>query len=84
MRILEKISRLITVIAFQHENMYKNILDLNMIHFIMKISEPAFTSEIRSNAVFAISLLTYNEKLFDEIIKQRVIDKVLQLCNNPL
>lgn len=49
---------------------------------MIKISGKNYKSSIRSNAVLAISLLTYNENLFDEIIKQGVIDLVMTLCRD--
>lgn len=35
---------------------------------------------MRSNAVLAISLLTYHESLFNELISNGVIDIVMNLC----
>jgi hypothetical protein len=49
--------------------MYDLIINEKMLPFIIKISDAKYPSAIRSNAVLAISLLTYNELLFDEIIK---------------
>jgi hypothetical protein len=62
--------------------MYKIILDLNMIDFVLKIAHEKFSSSIRSNAVLGISLLTFNENLFEEIIKKGVIDLVMNLCRD--
>jgi hypothetical protein len=49
---------------------------------VIKISGKNYKSAIRSNAVLAISLLTYNENLFDEIINKGVIDLVMALCRD--
>lgn len=38
---------------------------------------------IRSNAVLAISLLTYHETLFHELINNNVIDMVMNMCMDP-
>ena len=62
--------------------MFEHILKLNLLKFILKISHEKYESEIRSNAVLAISLLTYNEKLFDEIIDKGVIDLIMELCRD--
>ena len=62
--------------------MFELIISLDLLQFILKLSEPAYPNKIRSNAVLAISLLTYNEKLFDEIIKQGVIDLIMALCRD--
>ena len=35
---------------------------------------------MRSNAVLAISLLTYHEQLFDDLISNGVIDTLMKLC----
>lgn len=49
---------------------------------MIKISDSSYPAVIRSNAVLAISLLTYNENLFDEIINEGVIDLVMALCRD--
>lgn len=49
---------------------------------MIKISDNTYPNTIRSNAVLAISLLTYNERLFDQIIDQKVIDLIMQLCRD--
>lgn len=64
MDILEKLSWLATLISF-HEDMFDQIIKINLLQFVIKISNSSYPSPIRSNAVLAISLLTYNEKLFD-------------------
>jgi hypothetical protein len=48
--------------------MFDHIIKINLLTFVIKISGKNYKSSIRSNAVLAISLLTYNENLFDEII----------------
>jgi len=62
--------------------MFGHIIKLNLLQFILKISESKYPSSIRSNAVLAISLLTYNEMLFDEIIDKGVIDLIMSLCRD--
>lgn len=64
MDILEKLSWLATLISF-HEDMFDQIIKINLLQFVIKISHNSYPSPIRSNAVLAISLLTYNERLFD-------------------
>ena len=62
--------------------MFDHIIRLNILDFIIKITNSKFPSTIRSNAVLAISLLTYNENLFDEIIKKGVIELMMTLCKD--
>lgn len=78
-RIIEKLSWLVTLISF-HQDMFDHIIKLNLLEFILKISDTKYPSSIRSNAVLAISLLTYNEMLFDELINKGVIDLIMSLC----
>ena len=82
MRILEKLSWMITLISYHHD-MYKHIINLKLLQFILKISDSKYPDSIRSNAVLAISMLTYNENLFEEIIKEGVIDVIMALCRDP-
>jgi hypothetical protein len=81
-RLLTQLSNLVTLISF-HKDMFDHIIRLNLLKFILKISQEKYPSEVRSNAVLAISLLTYNEKLFDEIIDKGVIDLIMELCRDP-
>lgn len=80
-RTLEKISQMITLICF-YPDMIDQIIKLNLLEFIIKISESTYSSSVRSNAVLALSLLTYHEKMFDELIKRGVIDLVMELCKD--
>jgi hypothetical protein len=48
----------------------------------MKLIDPKHPAIIRSNAVLAISLLTYHEELFNDLIENKVIDLVMKLCMN--
>lgn len=76
---LEKLSWMTTLICF-HPDMINEIIHLRLLAFIIKLVEPKFPAAIRSNAVLAISLLTYHEQLFDELISNGVIDLVMNLC----
>lgn len=76
---LEKLSWMTTLICF-HPDMINQIVHLNLLSFIIKLVQPQFLPAIRSNAVLAISLLTYHEQLFDELISNGVIDLVMNLC----
>lgn len=80
-RTLEKVSQMTTLVCF-YPDMIDQILRLNLLEFIIKISGPQYGSTIRSNAVLALSLLTYHEKMFDELIKRGVIDLVMNLCKD--
>lgn len=57
MRILEKLSQIVILIA-SHHDMYEHILKLNLLAFVLKISDQRFPDKIRSNAVLAISMFT--------------------------
>jgi len=83
LRILDKLSWLSSLIAFHQKDLSNIILDLNLLDFILILCEPEFPSKIRSNAMLAISLVTYNNDLFSKIIEIGVIDKVLALCMDP-
>jgi len=80
-RSLEKISQMTTLVCF-YPDMIDQIVRLNLLEFIIKISGPQYAASIRSNAVLALSLLTYHEKMFDELIKRGVIDLVMDLCKD--
>ncbi len=70
-----------TLVCF-YPDMIDQIIRLNLLEFIIKISGRQFSSSIRSNAVLALSLLTYHEKMFDELIRRGVIDLVMDLCKD--
>lgn len=76
---LEKLSWMTTLICF-HPDMIDQIIHLRLLAFIIRLVDPKFAPAIRSNAVLAISLLTYHESLFDELIANGVIDLVMNLC----
>ena len=78
---LEKLSTLATLISF-HQDMDEHIKRINLLQFVIGITQQQYPSAIRSNAVLAISLLTYNENLFDDIIRCGVVDIVMQLCRD--
>jgi len=81
-RTLEQLSWLMALLSF-HEDMYEYVLKIDLLKFIIKITDAKYSNTIRSNAVLAISLLTYNENLFDEIINKGVIELIMQLCRDP-
>ncbi|CDW78052.1 UNKNOWN [Stylonychia lemnae] len=80
-RTMEKLSWMTTLICF-YPDMIDQIIKLNLLEFIIKISGYQYQSNIRSNAVLALSLLTYHEKMFDELISRGVIDLVMDLCKD--
>ena len=57
---LEKLSWMTTLVCF-HPDMIEQIQNLKLLNFIMKLIDTKFPAVIRSNAVLAISLLTYHE-----------------------
>ena len=59
------------------------ILKLDLLKFIIRLCDKKFGDQIRSNAILSISLLTYNEKIFDEIIKSDVVmDMIMDICKD--
>ena len=78
-RKLEKVSHLTTIIAF-HSDMLQRIIDVKLLPFIIKLVDMKYSVAIRSNAVLAISLLTYHEVLFQELISNNIIDMIMDLC----
>ena len=80
-RILEKLAVLLTKISF-HQDLYQLVINQKLMGFILKICDQKYSNTVRSNAVLAISLLTYNDKLFDEIIHWGVIDLIMELCQD--
>lgn len=62
--------------------MIEQIIKLNLLDFIIMISGTQYSTNIRSNAVLALSLLTYHEMMFDELIRRGVIDLVMELCKD--
>ena len=76
---LEKVSHMVTLIAY-HSDMLQRIVETRMLSFIIRMLDSKYSVLIRSNAVLAISMLTYHEILFDELINQGVIDMVMDLC----
>ena len=81
LRSLENLSWLATLIAF-HQDMFDYVVKMKMLKFILSIAVDRYPSTVRSNAVLAISLMTYNEKLFDEIIQNGVIDLIMAFCRD--
>ena len=82
-RMLEKVSWLITLMTFHVEDMYQYIINWKILEFAMLLLSPKFDHLVRSNAMLAISLMTYNEKLFKHLIDHNVIDKLLDNCRDP-
>ena len=63
--------------------MFQTIIDIDLFGFILKICNPAFKTHVRANAVLAISLLSYNEMFFQEVLKNNCLDLILKLCMDP-
>lgn len=80
--LLEKISWMTTLICF-YPDMIDQVIELNLLEFIIKLtSATVYRPEVRSNAVLALSLLTYHKQMFNELIKRKVIDIVMHLCKD--
>jgi hypothetical protein len=80
-KILEKISWITALICF-YPDMIKDVVSLNLLDFIIKISGKQFNHNCRSNAVLALSLLTYHDAMFDELLDKKIIDLVMDLCKD--
>ena len=80
-KILEKISWMTTVISF-YPDMIQEIVKLDLLDFIILISSKRFSNKIRANAVLALSLLTYHDAIFNELLDKKVIDLVIELCKD--
>ena len=73
---------MVTLIAF-HPDMLQLIVQTKLLKFIIQLIDAKYSVTIRSNAVLAISLLTYHQTLFNELINNNVIDMVMNLCMDP-
>lgn len=81
-RRLEKVSHITTLIAY-HSDMLERIVECKLLQFIIQLADPKYSVAIRSNAVLAISMLTYHETLFHELINNNVIDMIMSQCMDP-
>jgi hypothetical protein len=81
-KILEKISWMTTLISF-YPDLIQEIIKLDLLDFIILISTKRFSTKIRANAVLALSLLTYHDAIFNELLDKKVIDLVMELCKDP-
>ena len=76
-----KVSWMTALISF-YPDMIEEIIKLNLLDFIIKLCSQQYSTEIRANAVLALSLLTYHDAMFDELLKKKVIDLVMALCKD--
>ena len=74
---------MVTLISFYTDDMLHLIIKTQLMKFIIKLVNEKYSVEIRSNAVLAISLLTYHETLFTELVNNNVIDMIMNLCMDP-
>lgn len=82
-RRLEKVSHMVTLIVYQSD-MLQTIINIRLLpSIIIKLMDEKYSVAIRSNAVLAISLLTYHDSLFNELAKDNVIDMIMELCMDP-
>jgi hypothetical protein len=79
---LVKYSWLCALICY-HQDMLALIEQLKLQHFVIKLTDKNYNPIIRSNAVLAISLLTYHPKMFDELLQLGVLDLALGLSMDP-
>lgn len=75
---LTKMAWMTALICF-HSDMIEQIFALKLLQFMLKLSDSKFTVAIRAHAVLGISLLTYHEKIFDELVQNGVIELVMDL-----
>ena len=81
-RKLEKVSHLTTLVAY-HADMLQRIIEVRLLPFILKLMDAKYSVTVRSNAVLAISLLTYHPVLYKELLTMNVIDTIMGLCMDP-
>ena len=81
-RKLEKVSHLTTLVAY-HADMLQRIIEVRLLAFILKLMDAKYSVTVRSNAVLAISLLTYHPLLYKELLTMNVIDTIMGLCMDP-
>lgn len=79
LRILEKLSLLVSLMAF-FSDMHDTFLRLDLLRFVVKLTDEKFSSTIRSNAIMTIKLLTYNPKIFSQMLSSGIIDLIMNLC----
>lgn len=80
-KIMVKVSWMTALISF-YPDMIDQIIGLNLLDFIIRLCGQGYSAEIRSNAVLALSLLTSQDAMFDELINKKVIDLVMALCKD--
>ena len=68
------------LLSYYHSDFWQIILKHNIIELSIKLSDTIYNSTIRSNCMLAISLMTYNTKLFDYLLKNNVIDLLIENC----
>jgi hypothetical protein len=76
-----KVSWMTALLSF-YPDMIEEIIKLNLLDFIINLCSKQYSTEIRANAVLALSLLTYHDAMFDELLDKRVIDFVMALCKD--
>ena len=81
--ILKKVSWLNCLIAFNVDEMFDTIKDINLFGFIIKTLDPKFPPVVRANGVLAISLLSYHKSLFNLILDNNVIEIILKITMDP-
>jgi hypothetical protein len=77
---LEKASWLLTLCCFYSEMIIDIIYPI--LDILQELFKLEYSSNVRSNAVLAISLLTYQPTIFDILLGLNIIDKILELCKD--
>jgi len=75
---LTKMAWMTALICF-HSDMIEQIFTLKLLQFMLKLTDSKFPVVIRAHAVLGISLMTYHEKIFDELVQNGVIELVMGL-----
>jgi hypothetical protein len=81
-RLLDKLSWLIALIAFHQDELGKFILELDILKLIKQMLNPSFPCSVRANSILSVSLLTYHTQLFVQMIEAGFIDIILNLCRD--
>jgi hypothetical protein len=73
------------VLISYHENeLYEVIVKHDIIGLVMSLSHSRLTTRTRSNCMLAVSLMTYNDKLFKFLLKNNVIDQLLEISKDKV
>jgi len=80
---LEKFVWISSLMAYYHKDFYSEILDLNILKSVLRLTSDNYSLDVRQNAIMAICLFTLDDKMYDQMLKNNVIEVILELCMDP-